>query len=73
MTSIPIPAGSIIRPVAVYASASLFLREVPAFTSSMAPETAAGTPLPSPSMEVAPQRQGSWCCDKKLKTSLFGY
>ena len=34
----------------------------------MAPETAAGAPMPSPLMEVAPQRQGSWCCDEKLKT-----
>jgi hypothetical protein len=27
--------------------------------------------LPSPSMEVAPQRRGGWCCDEKLKTLLF--
>ena len=35
------------------------------------PESTAGAPLPSPSMEVAPQRRGGWCCDEKLKTLLF--
>ena len=40
----------------------------PAFTSSTAPETAARALLPLLSMEVAPQHQGGWCCDEKLKT-----
>ena len=66
------PAGLIIRSAATYALASLFPRAAPLFTSSTTPKTTAGAPLPLPSMEVALQRRGSWCCDKKLKTLLFG-
>ena len=56
--SIPIPASSSIRLAAVYDSAYLFLRTAPAFTSSTAPETAAGAPLslPLPSTGVVLQR-----------------